>query len=144
MKKIDPDLQTWLHYLIQFIDFTVYFGVRTAEKQFSLYKQGRKKVGDAWVIVDKKKVVTYKDGYIRKSKHQSGEAVDIIYYHKTVPHLVWKDTKANMYLAGMGVGTAKVLKKYGAIDKDIVNGADWDGDGDLYDQTFFDVYHFQV
>ena len=143
LRGVNPDLITLLHYLIKVVDFTVLYGVRTAEEQFALFKKGRGEVSDAWVVVDKKKVVTYCDGYLKKSKHQSGDAVDIVFYHKRPPHIRWEDTAANFYLVGLALGTADMLHKYGAIDSDIISGANWDDDDELEDQSWFDVYHLQ-
>jgi len=62
----------------------VFYVIRTAEEQFELYKKGRKLKDGKWIIVNKKKVVTSKDGYNKKSKHQEfdkegkGKAVDIV------------------------------------------------------------------
>lgn len=54
-------------------DFTVIWGVRTAEQQNALYQKGRTTGGS---------IVTYKDGYSGKSNHQVkadgfGHAVDL-------------------------------------------------------------------
>ena len=49
------------------VDFTVVYGVRTAAEQNAIYKANPK--------------ATTKDGYIRKSKHQTGHAVDIYPYY---------------------------------------------------------------
>lgn len=144
LSSVHTDLQILCQYAIKEYDFTVVYGLRTAETQFNLYKRGRKKVGDAWVIKDKKKVVTYKDGYFKKSKHQLGLAVDIVPYYSKYPHIRWNDTKGLYHFGGYVRGLADMLKKYGAIDNDIVWGGDWDDDFVLDDQTFFDAVHFQI
>lgn len=62
----------------------IIYVIRTAEEQFELYKKGRELKDNKWIIINKKKVVTSKDGYNKKSKHQEldeeekGKAVDII------------------------------------------------------------------
>jgi len=147
IKRLDgvhPDIITVLHNVIKVVDFTVLYGVRTAQEQFSLFKRGRKEVAGAWVIADKKKVVTYKDGYLKKSTHQSGNAVDIVFYKKRPPHIEWNNDRNNFYLIGMVLGTADMLHRYGAIDSDLISGGNWDDDAELDDQTFFDAFHFQI
>lgn len=61
------------------LDFVVIAGRRTAEEQRELWKKGRDSEGN---IVDRDAVVTFKDGVHKRSRHQSGEAVDIV---------AWKD-----------------------------------------------------
>lgn len=53
------------------IDYAITEGYRTEKRQKELYENGRK---------NNKKIVTYKDGIIRRSKHQEGKAVDIVPY----------------------------------------------------------------
>ena len=50
-------------------------GFRRAEYQYSLWMKGRNAKGK---IVDRSKVVTYKDGFKHPSNHQSGLACDIV------------------------------------------------------------------
>ena len=57
-------------------DFGISYGLRTAKHQFRLFKSGRSLVGSKWVITDKSKVITYCDGYIKLSTHQTGLAID--------------------------------------------------------------------
>lgn len=47
-------------------------GFRTASYQFSLWQKGRTKKP-----IGKQYIVTYKDGYVKKSNHQSSMAFDI-------------------------------------------------------------------
>lgn len=60
------------------VDFTITQGFRTVEYQKSLYAQGRTKKGN---------IVTYCDGVKKKSRHQSGKAIDFIPY----PFKGWDD-----------------------------------------------------
>ena len=119
------DIVVICHYAIQQIDFSVVSGRRTPEEQLALYKKGRKKVNGVWVIVDDGAVVTYKDGYMSKSMHQTGKAIDLIPYPGK-----WAATDAEWHeLAGVIKATAFMLKKYGAIEHGIEWGWDlwkWD------------------
>lgn len=75
---VHPALVGVVHKAIELsdIDFSVLYGVRTAEQQNELYQRGRSTRGP---------IVTYKDGYTRKSNHQIkedgwGYAVDLMPY----------------------------------------------------------------
>lgn len=144
LQGVHQDLQVVCHYAIKEYDFTVLFGYRDPEKQFSLWKIGREEIGGIWTIVDKSKVVTYKDGYRTLSKHQLRLAVDLVPYYSKYPHIRWKDTKGLYHFGGYIRGIADMLKKYDAINNDIIWGNDWDDDFILDDQTFYDAVHFQI
>lgn len=135
------DLQTLAEYVVKYFDCTVVFGSRTPAEQFKLYKKGRKEVNGVWMIVDKKKVVTYKDGYNKKSKHNylPSQAIDLAPYP-----IDWDDEDRMRYFAGYVMGIAKMLKEVGLIKSDIIWGGDWDDDTDLSDQSFMDLVHFQT
>jgi len=130
LSTVDERLQLVFNKVIEYVDCTIISGLRTAEEQAELYAQGRTKPGS---------IVTYKDGINSKSNHQSGLAVDVIIYHKEVPHLRWKDDRANYYFAGTVLGIAKMLGI-----SNIRCGGDWDMDNDMSDQTFMDVFHFEL
>ena len=55
------------------IDFIVTCTKRTAEEQLELYKQGREFQNGVWVVIDKKKLVTW----TLNSNHIKGTAFDI-------------------------------------------------------------------
>lgn len=131
LETCDHDLHTIFHYVIQIIDNTIVFGLRTAEEQFELYQKGRKFVNGKWIIIDKGAVVTYKDGYIKESRHQSGNAIDVVPF----PGGWVADEKKFFELAGVVKATAFLLKKYGDIKHDI----DWG-----YDLWGWDLAHFQL
>jgi peptidoglycan L-alanyl-D-glutamate endopeptidase CwlK len=72
---VHPDLQKVMHRALKLspIDFGIPSkgGYRTFEMQRELYEQGRTKPG---------KIITKADGRMKKSKHQSGKAVDVYAY----------------------------------------------------------------
>ena len=123
------DIQTVCHYAIQIIDFSVVFGLRTADEQFKLFQKGRTLVDRKWVVTGN--VVTYKDGKFNKSRHQSGEAIDLIPY----PGGFSADEKHFFQLAGVIKTTAFLLKKYNDIEHDIEWG---------FDLWKWDAAHFQL
>lgn len=93
------------------LDFAVVSGDRTAEEQYALWCIGRTNGGDT---VDPAKVVTYRDGTIKKSNHQSGNALDIVAYRDG--NAVWTET-ANAAVAGyvIGFAAAKGIKLGGGV-----------------------------
>ena len=118
LETVHQDVQTICHYAIQIIDFSVVFGHRTDKEQFAIYQKGRKFVYEKWVVIGK--VFTYKDGYKLKSRHQSGEAIDLTPYPGG-----YNATPAQWHrLAGTLKATAYLLKKYGDIEHDINWGYD--------------------
>ena len=130
LSSCHQDLQTVCHYAIQIIDFSIVYGKRTAEQQFKLFKKGRKLVGGTWIIIDDGKVVTHKDGYEKKSRHQKGDAIDIIPYPDK-----WSSERRFFELAGVIKATAYLLKKYNDIENDIEWG---------FDLWNWDLAHFQL
>ena len=133
-------------YVIKYFDCTVLYGLRSPEEQFELYKKGRKEVDDKWLVEDSRKIVTYKDGYLKKSKHNyiPSLAVDVAPYYVEKPHIRWDDTDTLYYFAGLVMGIATLLKELKIIESDIIFGGNWDNDQDLHDQTFMDLVHFQI
>jgi len=125
-----PDLQRLFRNVIQYYDCTILEGLRTDERQYELFRQGKSKL----------------DGEHKRSKHQSvipdderlspsliSRAVDVAPYP-----IDWNDTKRFYHFGGLVKGIALQL------DIPIRWGGDWDGDNDLNDQTFFDLPHFEL
>jgi len=128
-----PDLQEICHEVIPYYDFTVLFGRRTPKFQFGLFQKGRKKINGVWRVVDKSKVVTYKDGYKKKSRHNSlvSGAVDIAPWP-----INWKNIREFNYLAGLFMGAAERLLYEHRITHKIQWGGRW--------KSFKDWPHFQI
>lgn len=140
------DLRTLFEYVILWFDCKAIHGLRTPGEQFELYKQGRKEINGKWMIQDSSKIVTYKDGFIKKSKHNyiPSLAVDVVPYYSEAPHIRWGDFNRIRYFAGFVIGVSKMLKECELIENEIITGMDWDGDTILTDQTMFDALHFQI
>ena len=116
----------------QVMDFSVNEGVRTLERQKQLVAEGKSRT-----MLSKHLIQA--DGY--------GHAVDL--YPSPVnmslinnpaksPGLYGKELYRFGVLSGIMMSAAKKKKAV------IVNGADWDGDGETLDHTFFDAPHFQL
>ncbi len=141
LQTCDPDLQALFNYVIKHFDCTIVFGYRTPGKQFELFKKGRKLKNGIWIIENEKRIVTYKDGYKKLSKHNTdpSNAIDAVPYP-----IDFDNMKRMRYFVGYVKGIARMLKDYGGIDNEIVTGIDWDDDTILTDQRMVDAPHFQV
>lgn len=126
------------------VDFGITHGHRTPEEQFELFKKGRKLVNGKWEIDDRSAVVTYMDGFNKKSRHNHypSHAVDIVAYVNG--KYTW-DEKHLLYLMGLVKGIANKLFIEGKVKHQIKNGANWNNDGQIvYDHDFIDLPHFEI
>jgi len=140
LRTCSKTIQIVFYYVIKYFDNKIIFGHRASDLQFKLYKKGRIYEGGKWVIVNKSKVVTYKDGKDNLSKHNysPSKAIDVTPYP-----IDFSDVDRIRYFAGFVVGISKLLKELGYIDKTLRWGGDWDRDTDLNDQIFDDLLHFE-
>ena len=67
------------------------------------------------------------------SKHLSGRAVDLAPYP-----IAWEDRERFHYMGGMLRGIAKQM------NVEIRWGGDWDGDGEIRDNSFDDLVHVEL
>jgi len=65
-------------------------------------------------------------------------AVDIAPWYATKPHIRWKNVEEFYLLAG------HMLQAAASLGIRIRGGWDWDRDGDVHDQTFMDIGHFEL
>lgn len=136
------DIKMIMQEVIKNIDCQIIYGNRTPEEQFNLFKQGRvKNKQGEWVIFDSSKVVTYKDGYKKLSKHNSfpSMAIDVVPFP-----IDWIDKERFAFFAGYVISVAHQLKQQGKITHDLVWGADWDSDYNYKEETFKDYPHFEL
>jgi len=133
LSSCSRDIQTIMLEVVKYRDITIVEGSRTAERQHEHWQKGRKlirtsndpKNASSWEIANKKKVVTYKDGYSKKSKHQSypSVAIDVCPYPE-----MWSDENALNELRGIIKYVQDRLYEEGKIEKKIANGYDlWNG-----------------
>jgi len=143
LESSHPDLQTIFYHVNKTIDFPfeVIYGHRTPDEQFELYKKGRKKQGNTWVVIDRKQVVTNCDGFLKKSNHNAfpSMAVDAL----PLP-INWKKTRQLTYYAGVVMGIAEMLYDMGMITHKLRWGGDWNENNDPEDETFVDQPHFEL
>ena len=117
-----PDLQRLLNEVIKHYDCSVICGHRTKEDQNKAYHEGRSKI--KWP----------------NGKHNSSPsmAVDVVPWFSTKPNIRWNDSKKFYHFAGYVLAVADQL------GINLRWGGDWDGDGELHDQTFMDLPHFEL
>lgn len=103
------------------IDFGVAYqgGKRTASEQHQLFLEGFSKC----------------DGYEKLSKHQSGNAIDLIVF---VGNKVVDNKEMLCVIAGVMFACAKEL------NIKIRWGLDWNENSDIRDNTFNDIYHYEL
>ena len=113
-------------------DFGITHGHRIPDEQRLLFKKGR---NSKLEIVDKSKVVTYVDGYIKKSKHNAfpSEAFDIVCYING--EITWSPA-IYLEVAEHIIDVAEELFEKGLITNRIVYGGYW--------KKFRDYPHFQI
>ena len=119
LKDVHPDLRKVCEYAIEFTDFTVLEGHRSVERQRRLFAANATKI----------------DGIKKKGKHNfiPALAVDLAPYP-----IDFKDVRRYHDLAQVILLAAKHL------GVEIRWGGDWDRDGDLTDQKFIDIGHFEL
>lgn len=102
------------------IDFGIpqYGGMRTAAEQNELFRDGKSKL----------------DGYKKKSRHQSGRAVDI--YGYVNGKATW-DARYILVIAGVIISTAR------SMGHDLRWGGDFDGDLNWDEGDSWDKVHFE-
>jgi peptidoglycan L-alanyl-D-glutamate endopeptidase CwlK len=117
-----PDLQRLFNEVIKEYDCTVMCGHRSKEDQDKAVQEGRSKV------------------HWPNGKHNSNPsmAVDVAPWFSTPPNVRWNDTNKFYHFAGYVQAVADQL------GISIRWGGDWDSDGELHDQTFFDLPHFEL
>jgi peptidoglycan L-alanyl-D-glutamate endopeptidase CwlK len=103
------------------IDFGVAWmgGKRTPEEQNQLFKEGYSQC----------------DGYLKLSKHQSGDAIDL---NAFVGQKMVDNKEMLCVVAGVMFACASEL------NIKIRWGLDWNSDGNILDNKFNDQYHFEL
>lgn len=117
LQTCHEDLQELLRITIQYKNFSVLEGHRNKERQNDMHESGRSQL--SWP----------------DSKHNSepSKAVDIVPYP-----VDWKNRERFYHLAGYIQGVAE-MKGIG-----VRWGGDWDQDGDVCDNHFDDLGHFEL
>jgi len=151
LDELNSDLRIILQWGLKYspVDFGLNEGYRSPDTQFGLFKKGRiLNTKGEWIPLypDKKGVVTNCDGFTIKSKHNYNPslAVDIYIYVQGKPNLTY-DIPHLSLVAGVLITTASVLYEQGKIKHKLRWGGNWDQDGEiLYDQYFDDLPHLEL
>lgn len=120
LAECHPALQKVMHKAIENYDFAVLCGHRTEEDQTKAYGEHRSKV--QWP----------------NSKHNQTPslAVDIApWINGSIP---WTDHRHFYLMAG------RILQAADDLGITLRHGGDWDMDGDISDQSFNDLPHFEL
>ena len=120
LMKVHPDLITLFFEVVKVRDCSVVSGLRSLEEQQALYAKGRYAPGE---------IVTFKDGIDRRSKHQTGQAVDVI------PYPEGYDEESMIGFGELVLEIADRLKQELKIDYDIIWGGEW---------KWKDYAHFEI
>jgi hypothetical protein len=128
LAECHPDLQKLFNTIIKYINIGITCGKRTMEEQK--------------ILVAQKKSKTLNSRHIsKKDKGQGDEefsrAVDIVWYDNYTGKYCWSPTIYRV----IGPAIVQVAKDMGI---ELRWGGDWDQDGDMNDQTFMDLVHFEV
>jgi peptidoglycan L-alanyl-D-glutamate endopeptidase CwlK len=117
LQKVHPLLSACVVRAIQLtpVDFTVFEGMRSMERQRSLFETGKTKT--------------------LNSRHLVGKAVDLPAWKGGRP--VWDRVDAQQVANAM----MQAAKECGVT---LRWGGDWDMDGDQADETFRDLVHFEL
>jgi len=125
-KKLDTchqDLQIIFNYVIQHFDCTIVCGYRNKIAQNKAYEDGFSHV--LYPCSNHNKIPSM--------------AVDVVPWP-----IEWENIDRMKYFAGRVLGTADMLKRYGAITHSVRWGGDWDMDNFLKDTNFHDFPHFEL
>ena len=119
---LDPRWPPILTAAILETDFTVICGHRGASAQTEAYEKGLSKT--PWP----------------RSKHNKlpSLAVDLAPWYTEEPHIRWKRNSDFIDLSAVILGKALEL------ETNVRWGGDWDQDGDMTDQTFMDIGHYEL
>jgi len=141
LSSCERDIQTIMQEVVKYYDCSIIEGHRSAARQHEHWQKGRQLKSenldplkrDHWKVVDSDKVVTGKDGYEKKSRHQNqpSDAIDIVPYPT-----MWANKAKQSELIGVVKYVQDKLLAEGRISKLLDNGADlWNG---------FDLPHLQI
>jgi len=111
-------IQWVLNEVVRRHDCSVICGARTQNEQQKLFDDGKSKTLNS-------KHLKQGDGF--------SHAVDVAPYP-----IDWDDAKRFYWFAGIVIATAE------SMDIKLRWGGDWDSDGDLNDQSFNDLVHFET
>ncbi len=117
LETCDPALQKVFLEVVKTFDCTVFTGRRGKEQQDELFRQGKSQVKFPFSMHN-----TY-----------PSKAADVAPYP-----IDWKDRERAYYFAGYVLGIAQ------SMGIKLRFGGDWDGDWEVKDNSFDDLWHFEL
>lgn len=128
LKGVHPDLVGLVHETMntQIMDFSVNEGVRTLDRQKQLVAEGKSRTM-------RSKHLIQTDGF--------GHAVDLYPSPINMSAVHRGDAREILRFGVLSGIMLSLAKRRGTL---IVHGADWNGDGQTLDHTFFDAPHFEL
>lgn len=128
LADVHPNLVSCVHRAMsyQIMDFMVAEGARSLQRQKKLVEDGKSRT-----MLSKHLIQS--DGYAH-AVDLYPYPVDMAKVHKGDPREIFR----------FGVLSGMMLRAAQELKVEIINGADWDGDGQTLDHTFFDAPHFQL
>lgn len=128
MRGLHPDLVRVINTAmsLQVIDFSVIEGVRSEKRQKTLKDQG-------YTRTLRSKHLIQIDGY--------AHAVDLYPYPIDMNLVNKSNVKEN---ARFGILAGVMLSAAAIEGVTIINGMDWDGDGETLDHNFYDAPHYEL
>ena len=121
------DLQKLMRRVIMYRDCSIICGARGKEDQDEMFA-----IGNSEVVWPKGKHNITED-------FPKARAVDVVPYPEQ-----YSDPVMMIFLAGMIMGVARELYASGQMEHKVRWGGDWDQDGDFNDETFKDLWHFEL
>ncbi len=122
LNECHSDLQIVFNTVIKYFDNTIITGHRGKAEQNAAYNSGHSKL-------------KYPNG---KHNSEPSKAVD------ARPYPFDNDRERFSFFAGFVKGIAEMLFKDGLIKHKIRWGGDWDSDLELKDNSFDDLFHFEI
>ena len=120
LETCHEDIVRVMRTVIQWSDFSIICGIRLEEEQNEAYAKGYSKV-------------KFPDSKHNAAPPKKSKAVDVAPYP-----IDWNDKRRFDILAG------RILMAAELMDIKLRWGGDWDSDGDVKDQTFNDVGHYEI
>lgn len=123
LSECNPHLQDVFNEVIRHQNCAVLVGYRGKEEQNQAFCENRSKLrySQSW-----------------HNKKPFSLAADVVPWFKDYPHIRWEDRERFYCFGGFVLGIAAKM------EIGIRWGGDWDQDGDLHDQSFFDLPHFEL
>ena len=138
-----PLIQKATGLAIRHWDFTIISGWRGEKIQNDLVASGLSKT--PWPQSQHNHLATLtdvSDGFVDEVGEPLSMAFDFAPWHRTLPHIRWRRDSEFYHMAGLIIGISEdPLFERGFRFR---SGGDWDGDQDLYDQTFMDLGHLEL